>query len=195
GERGMTPLQARGPSAGGEDAWHLRKDLARSKRDRLAQARPVPAPGVVEASLALARCAAALDARDEVVEGLRDAARWSAAAFAAAEPQLFHAVPRSADVAPNAPLAAPPAPAALCAAMLLRDAPSLAVLAAPGAFERNWARSTSGDVAVGHEKFWPLYGGLFATVVRGDTIEPTRIQACRAAVLSDEPSALDRAGL
>jgi len=191
----MTPLQARGPGAGGDDAWLLRKDLARSRRDRLAQATPAPAPGLVDASLALARCAAALDARDEVVEGLCDAARWSAAAFAAAERELFHAVPRSAETAPNLPLAAPLAVGGLCAAMLLRDAPSLAVLAAPGAFERNWARSAAGDVAVGHETFWPAYGGLFAALARGETIEPTRIQACRTAVLSDQPSALDRTGL
>ena len=138
----MTPLQARGPGAGGDDAWLLRKDLARSRRDRLAQATPAPAPGLVDASLALARCAAALDARDEVVEGLCDAARWSAAAFAAAERELFHAVPRSAETAPNLPLAAPLAVGGLCAAMLLRDAPSLAVLAAL-AREHWWARVRS----------------------------------------------------
>jgi hypothetical protein len=191
----MTPQQVRGPGAGGDDAWQLHKQLARSRRDRLGRTTPVPAPELVDASLALARCAAALDARDEVVEGLGDAARWSAAAFAAAERDLFHAVPRSAETAPNLPLAAPLALGGLCAAMLLRDAPSLAVLAAPGAFERNWARSATGDMAVGHESFWPIYGGFFAALVRGETIEPSRIQACRAAVLSDEPSALDRAGL
>src|SRR5262249_34855846 len=82
-----------------------------------------------------------------------------------------------------------------CAATVLRDGPSLAVLSATGAFERNWERSAPRVQAVGHEKFWPLYGGLFAALARRDTIEPSRTEACVSAVLSDEPSAIDRGSL
>jgi hypothetical protein len=190
----VTPLQARGPGAGSEDVWRMRKDRARCERDRLVRVTPVSAPNVVGASLTQARCAAAVEDRDDVVDGLRGAAHWSAAALAAADPGT-PAAPGSADVAPEIPLAAPFVLGGLCGAMLLRDAPALAILATPGAFERNAARVKLGDVAVGHEAFWPLYGGLFAAVARGDTIEPARIQACRDAILSDEASAIDRAGL
>ena len=62
------------------------------------------------------------------------------------------------------------------AALLLRDAPALTVLAAPGAFERNCARIATGSVVVGHEAFWPLYGSLFAALARGEPVEAARIE-------------------